>query len=195
MLDWGLGGLWYYGWIGGRYWPNHWELVWQRTRLGLRAMKAEERFATTDKRYWPAVATLRPAPSVFIVLEPIELALEPDLSVFLSGFRVLAESPDYVIFDLTRRGGSTTARPSMSRQATTATVGPPKAFLHHFPRSWNGIRPGMTEARVLQTLGRPHRIVTRRDLSKPVKSWFYGRSDDRAIVFIKGRVFVKAGSY
>jgi hypothetical protein len=198
MLDWGLGGLWYYGWVAGRYWPNHWDLVWQRKRLGLRAMNADERFVTTDGRYWPAVGRLHPPPSAFIVLEPIELALEPDLSVLLSGFRVLAESPDYIIFDLTEKVTTPSPNRATAQQPATPAIarGPEgQAFLHHFPPRWGAIKLGMTRTEVAHRLGRPHRLVRRRNLSKPVESWFYGVSDQYAIVFIDGEVFVKAGSY
>ena len=194
MLDWGLGGLWYYGRIAGRYWPNHWDLDWEeRTRLGVGRMSAYERFVTTNKRYLPAVGTIQPPPSVFIVLEPIELALEPDLSALLSGFRVIAESPDYVIFDLTHR--ATTGHPWTQTQPVSASTESPNTFLHHLPPSWRAIKPQMTREKVLRALGPPHRIVVRSELKKVVECWFYGQGNQYAIVFIDGKMFVKAGSY
>jgi hypothetical protein len=190
VVEW-TAGLWYYGWVSGRYWPNHWELEWQQTTLGLRAMSADARFATTDRRYWPAVGAIRPPPTVFIVLEPIELALEPDLTVYLSDFRVLARSPDYVIFDLTRRAG----KPARSARATPITGAvATEGLLHMFPPTWRAIAPGMSTSRVVRTLGKPAAIVRRDDLRKPVESWFYGVGDDQAVVFINGQVFITAAA-
>jgi hypothetical protein len=132
-------------------------------------MSASERFVTTDKRYWPAVGAIRPPPTVFIVLEPIELALEPDLSVFLSDFRCLR------------------SRPTMSSSR-------PGGLLHRFPPKWRGIESGMTRNSVVRTLGKPRGIATRHDLSRPFESWFYGLYGQYAIVFINGKVFVKAAA-
>src|SRR5207247_6359332 len=133
-----------------------WDLEWQQTTLGLRAMSARQRFATTDRRYWPAVGAIRPPPNVFIVLEPIELALEPDLSVYLSDFRVLARSPDYVIFDLTRRAGT----PTGSERATSgAGAARTDGLLHRFSPEWGATAPGTPAARVLKELGKPAAIV------------------------------------
>jgi len=194
-LDYGLWGLPYYGWVAGQNWPTHWDLVWQRTRLGLHALTAEQRFVATDKRYWPAVGSLHPPPTVFIVLEPMELALQPDLSVVLSRWRVLAESPDYVIFDLTHKARTATLGRTAQQPATGVTVRRDFVFLHHFPPGWRAVKLGMTRDDVLHRLGRPHRLVRRRNLSKPVESWFYGVNDQYAVVFIDGEVFVKVGSY
>jgi hypothetical protein len=192
VVEW-TAGLWYYGWVSGRYWPNHWDLEWQVKTLGLQPMSASERFATTDTRYWPAVGAIKPTPSVFIVLEPIELALEPDLSVYLSGFPVLAQSPDYVIFNLTRRL-RTTAGPTTQEQGARATTGSTQGLLHRFPPKWQDIEKGMTRNAVLRTLGKPHGVDARFDLSKPFESWFYGVYDEDAIVFVNGKVFVKAAA-
>jgi hypothetical protein len=155
-----------------------------RTRTGRRPIIADER-----------VGTFHPPPAFFIVLEPIEFALQPDLSAFLSDFPVLAESPDYVIFDLTRKVRTAPSGPATQRQGAPGETAPPNEFLHHYPPSWRAIKRGMTRDAVLQTVGRPHRIVVRNDLKKPVESWFYGRGDQFAIVFVDREVFVKAGSY
>ena len=90
-------------------------------------MGADERFRTTDDSYYPAVGTMRPPPSVFIVAEPFELALQPDLAVLLSDFRVLAESPDYVIFDLKRRAAGDEAAADWGRRAGAPTAAGPRA--------------------------------------------------------------------
>jgi hypothetical protein len=47
---------------------------------------------------------------------------------------------------------------------------------------------------VLEVLGRPHRIVIRDDLRKPVETWFYGPADSYAIMLIDGRVFAVAST-
>jgi hypothetical protein len=50
-------------------------------------MEADERFASAEESYYPAVGTMDAAPSVSIVGEPIELALQPDLKVFAKAKR------------------------------------------------------------------------------------------------------------
>ena len=46
----------------------------------------------------------------------------------------------------------------------------------------------MTRHDVLEVLRRPQR-TERRDLRKPVESWFYGPADSYAIVLVDGQVF------
>jgi 4-amino-4-deoxy-L-arabinose transferase-like glycosyltransferase len=183
-------GLWHYAWIAGRYWPEEADLEWEQTYNGLRAMEADERFVTTDERYYPAVGTMRPRPSVFIVGEPIELALQPDLSVLLSDYPVLAETPDYVIFDLTHMLGSTPA--TAIEAANDGFRASEMSSFYRFPPAWKGIDRGATRAEVLNVVGAPRRKAIRRDLRKPVEAWFYGATDDYAIVFVDGDVFAKA---
>jgi hypothetical protein len=187
-----IGGLWHYGWLAGRYWPSQVDLSWERTRDGLRPMSADERFVTTDQRYYPAVGAMHPRPSVFIVTDPIELVLQPDLCALLSDYRVLAETPDYVIFDLTRRAAPMLARDRVVRAALpTATRG----YFYRFPPTWRYVARGMDRSAVLRALGRPRRLEIRRGLRKPVETWFYGPQDKYAIVFVAGAVFLKAESY
>lgn len=47
----------------------------------------------------------------------------------------------------------------------------------------------MTRHDVLEVLRRPHRTEVRRDLRKPVESWFSRVADRYAIVLVDGRVF------
>jgi hypothetical protein len=184
-------GLWYHAWIAGRYWPEQGDLDWERRYNGLRRMQADERFVTTDERYYPAVGTMDPAPSVFIVAEPIELALQPDLSVLLSDFQLLAATPDYLIFDLTRRaikadrGAKNEGGARMQTRSSTW-------FFYRFPPAWSGVERGMAMDKVAHVLGRPRRIESHHGLRKAVQTWFYGPRDKWAIVFVDGKVFAKA---
>jgi Dolichyl-phosphate-mannose-protein mannosyltransferase len=185
-------GLWHHGWVAGRYWPNQADLSWEHTRDDLRPISADERFVTTDDRYYPTVGAIQPRPTVFIVSEPMELVLQPDLCVLLSDFARLAQTPDYVIFDLTRslarsRDGATNEETMRAKSMTKRT-----RFFYEFPPAWSGITPGMSEEDVLRVLGKPRRIETRRDLRKPFASWFYGPRDKFAVAFVDGRLFVKA---
>lgn len=181
-------GLWHYAWIAGRYWPEEADLEWEQKYNGLRPMEADERFFTTDERYYPAVGTMRPRPTVFIVAEPIELALQPDLSVLLSDYAVLAETPDYLIFDLTHMLESTPRAPTEAANDRSRTeVG----SFYRFPPAWRGIKRGATSAEVLKVVGGPKRKAIRRDLRKPFEAWFYGAVDTYAIVFVDGEVFAK----
>ena len=79
---------------------------------------------------------MNPRPTVFIVNNPMELVPQPDLAVFLSDFRVLAETPDYIIFDLTRRAtarGPTTNQ--MARAEIAWSLHPiPAHVAQHWPR-------------------------------------------------------------
>jgi Dolichyl-phosphate-mannose-protein mannosyltransferase len=182
----GSPGVWQYGWIAGRYWPGQSDLSWEREQDRLSPMNADDRFRTTDEHYWPAVGTMHPQPTAFVVTEPMELALQPDLDVLLSDFHVLAAGPDFMVFDLTRRTtrSGTNAAPLMTRSAS----------FYSFPGAWRGIERGMKRRDVLEVLGKPHRIATRRDLRKPVETWFYGLADSYAIVLVEGRVFALAST-
>jgi hypothetical protein len=187
-------GLWHHGWIAGRYWPNQADLSWEQTRDDLTPIGADERFVTTDDRYYPAVGAIRPEPTVFIVSEPMELVLQPDLCVLLSDFRVLAEMPDYVIFDLTRRRA--TSRVDATRPARRGeSVAAATPSFYRFPPAWSGIERGMSEEDVRRVLGRPRRVETRRDLRKPFESWFYAPDDKYALAFVDGKVLLKAQGY
>src|SRR5207248_11113778 len=141
---------------------------------------------TKDERYWPAVGTMRPRPSVFIVDDPIELALQPDLCVLLSNYRVLAETPDYVVFDLTRHVSPT------GRATTASATASATGYFYRFPPAWRHVERGMTKPGVLRVLGRPSRTEVRRDLRKPVETWFYGPNAKFVIVFVDGALFVEA---
>jgi hypothetical protein len=188
------GGLWYHGWVAGRYWPDHGDLLWETRNARLRRMSADERFVTTDENYWPAVGTMRPPPTVFIVLNPMELVWQQDLAVYLSDFRVLAETPDYLIFDLTRRTRTTAQRAASNQPKVDKKLASASWFLYRFPPAWRRIDRGMTKREVAYRLGRPRRTRTRSDLRKRLSDWFYSPDDRYAIVFINGRVFAKAAS-
>jgi hypothetical protein len=185
-------GLWHYAWIAGRYWPEEVDLEWEQTYNGLQPIYADERFVTTDERYYPAVGTMRPRPTVFIVAEPIELAFQPDLAVLLSDFAALAEAPDYLIFDLTETIDSSQPTPvpgpAKEPPAQTSHV----SSFYRFPPTWRGVRRGATSVEVVRVAGQPRRKEIRRDLRKPFEAWFYGSGDNYAIVFVDGRVFAKA---
>jgi hypothetical protein len=184
------GGLWYHGWVAGRYWPDQGDLLWERRNDRMRPMSADERFVTRDEHYWPAVGTMRPRPSYFIVAEPFQLVLQPDLCVLLSEHRLIAQSPDYLIFDLTRRQKSwlTSARRVVAERAA------PGRYFYRFPPAWSALRPGMNMASVLRVTGRPQHVRRWSNLRKPVEDWFYGRGEKYAITFIGGRLFIKAAS-
>jgi 4-amino-4-deoxy-L-arabinose transferase-like glycosyltransferase len=182
----GSAGVWQYGWIAGRYWPGQSDLSWERVQDRLPAMNADERFRTTDERYWPAVGAMHPRPTAFVVTEPMELALQPDLDVLLSDFRVIAAGPDFMVFDLTR-----TATQSGAIAAPPRTV---FASYYSFPAAWRRIERGMSRRDVLEVLGEPHRIAIRRDLRKPVETMLYGPTDSYAIVLVHGRVFAVAST-
>jgi Dolichyl-phosphate-mannose-protein mannosyltransferase len=185
-------GLWHYAWIAGRYWPEEVDLEWEQTYNGLQPINADERFVTTDERYYPAVGTMRPRPTVFIVAEPIELAFQPDLAVLLSDFAALAEAPDYLIFDLTETIDSSQPTPvpgpAKEPPAQTSHV----SSFYRFPPTWRGVRRGATSVEVVRVAGQPRRKEIRRDLRKPFEAWFYGSGDNYAIVFVDGEVFAKA---
>jgi hypothetical protein len=153
-------------------------------------MNADERFRTTDERYWPAVAAMHPSPRLFVVTEPMELVLQPDLCVLLSDFRVVAAGRDYMIFDLTRKAASNAV--VLRDEVVHAKFTSSTASYYEFPPRWRRIERGLRPRDVLGVLGRPHRIVIRHDLRKPVESWFYGSADSYALVFVDGRVFAVA---
>jgi hypothetical protein len=184
-------GLWYHAWIAGRYWPEQGDLEWERRYNGLRRMEADERFVTTDESYYPAVGTMDPAPSVFIVGEPIELALQPDLSILLSDFQLLAATPDYLIFDLARRASKADRGARNDGRARVQTRSS-AWFFYRFPPAWSGVERGMAMGEVARVLGRPRRIERHSGLRKAVQTWFYGARDKWAIVFVDGEVFAKA---
>jgi hypothetical protein len=182
-------GLWYHGWVAGRYWPDQGDLLWERRNNGLRPMSAEERFVTTDGHYWPAVGTMHPRPSFFIVSEPFALVYQPDLCVLLSRYRMLAATSDYVVFDLRHHAtaGLQSGRPGADL--------PPVRYYYEFPSAWNRLVPGTSREEVLRVAGRPSRTARWTNLGKPVEEWFYGPRDKYAIVFIGRHVFIKAERY
>jgi Dolichyl-phosphate-mannose-protein mannosyltransferase len=183
----GSAGVWQYGWIAGRYWPGQSDLSWERVQDRLPPMNADERFRTTDGRYYPAVGAMHPRPTYFAVTEPMELVLQPDLCVLLSDFRVVAAGRDYMIFDLTRKAASNAI--ALRDEVVDADFTSSKASYYAFPPRWRRIERGLRPRDVLEVLGRPHRIVIRHDLRKPVQTWFYGPADSYALVFVDGRVF------
>jgi hypothetical protein len=185
-------GLWHHAWVAGRYWPGAGDLEWEQTYNGLRRIDADERFRTTDERFYPAVGTMRPPPAFFIVADPIELARQLDLTVLLSDFPLLAGGPDYAIFDLTRRANGETADSGEKLAGTNASR--PRPAFYRFPSGWSRIKRGFMRIDVRRQLGRPNRIEVRQDLRKPVESWFYGPNDGYAVVFVDGRLFVKASA-
>jgi hypothetical protein len=181
----GPGGLWYHGWVAGENWPIQADLQWEQQHDRLPPMSADERFVTTDERYSPALGTIRPRPSVFIVAEPIELVRQPDLCVLLRDFPLLAETPDYLIFDLTRKSAA---------GADGAVASGPGLF-YRLPPAWSRVERGLTRSEVRRALGAPRRVELHRGMRKPVEDWFYGPADKFAIVFVDGTVFAKAQSY
>jgi hypothetical protein len=182
-------GLWYHGWVAGRYWPDQEDLLWETRNAGLRPMSAEERFVTTDDRYWPAVGTMHPRPSFFVVGEPFALVYQPDLCVLLSRYRMLAATPDYVVFDLRQRA---TANGQSSRaDSQLASV----HYFYDFPPAWKGLVPGLPADEARRLVGTPSRTARWTNLGEPVEEWFYGPRDKYAIIFVGGRVFVKAQRY
>jgi 4-amino-4-deoxy-L-arabinose transferase-like glycosyltransferase len=189
----GSAGVWQYGWIAGRYWPGQSDLSWERVQDRLPPMNADERFRTTDERYWPAVGTMHPRPSFFVVTEPMELVQQPDLCVLLSDFRVVAAGPDYMIFDLTREAASNAA--VMRNGVVPAKLTSSTASYYAFPPRWRRIERGLMPHDVRKLLGPPDRIVIRHDLRKPVESWFYGPADSYAVVFVNRRVFDVASTH
>jgi hypothetical protein len=82
----------YQGLICGTSWPLGWDLEWEQL-AGRRVLGAEERF---NSRY------AHDRPQYFIVEDISEFRRQPDLGRFLSRFRVVAQTEDYVIYDLTR---------------------------------------------------------------------------------------------
>jgi Dolichyl-phosphate-mannose-protein mannosyltransferase len=178
------GGLWYHGWVAGRYWPDQGDLLWERRNDRLRPISAAERFLTTDTRYWPAPRTMHPRPTVFVVGDPIQLVLQPDLCVLLSRFPTIAETPDYVIFDLTRKA---TATPTPEVAAPT-----PIPYIHQFPAGWRRLRRGMATTTVSRLIGRPSRVAIRPNLGKPVEDWYYGSGGKYVLSFVAGRLLVEA---
>jgi 4-amino-4-deoxy-L-arabinose transferase-like glycosyltransferase len=183
----GSAGVWQYGWIAGRYWPGQSDLSWERVQDRLPPMNADERFRTTDGRYYPAVGAMHPRPRFFAATEPMELVLQPDLCVLLSDFRVVAAGRDYMIFDLTRKAASNGI--ALRDEVVDADFTSSKASYYAFPPQWRRIERGLRPRDVLKVLGRPQHIVTRHDLRKPVETWFYGPGDSYALVFVDGRVF------
>jgi hypothetical protein len=189
----GSAGVWQYGWIAGRYWPGQSDLSWERLQDRLPPMNAGERFRTTDERYWPAVGAMHPRPRFFVVTEPMELVLQPDLCALLSNFRVVAAGRDYMIFDLTRKAvpNAVASRDEVIHAKFTSAT----ASYYEFPPRWRRIERGLRPRDVLEVLGRPHRIVVRHDLRKSVETWFYGPGDSYALVFVDGRVFAVASTH
>ena len=182
-------GLWYHGWVAGRYWPDQADLLWERRNDRLPPMSAEERFKTTDERYWPAVGSMHPRPSFFVVAEPFQLVYQPDLCVVLSRYRMLAATPDYVVFDLRHPASADDENGRASGQASTSR------YFYDFPPAWSSLAPGATSKEALRLAGTPSRTTRSTSLGKSVEEWFYGPEDKYAIVFVDGRVFVKAQRY
>jgi Dolichyl-phosphate-mannose-protein mannosyltransferase len=188
----GSAGVWQYGWIAGRYWPGQSDLSWEREQDRLPPMNADERFRTTDGRYWPAVGSMHPRPRFFVVTEPMELLLQPDLCVLLSDFRVVTAGRDFMIFDLKRKAASTVAVPRNGVVQTGFASSTASYFA--FPPRWRRIERGLRPRDVRELLGRPDRMVIRHRLRKPVESWFYGSADSYAVVFVNRRVFEVAST-
>ncbi len=188
----GSAGVWQYGWIAGRYWPGQSDLSWEREQDRLPSITADERFRITDGRYYPAVGAMHPRPRFFVVTEPMELALQPDLCVLLSDFGVVASGRDYMVIDLTRKAASKAV--AQRDDAVHAQFTSSAASFYEFPPRWRRIDRGMRARAVLAVLGRPHRIAVRHDLRKPAESWFYGSADTYAIMFVDGRVFAVAST-
>jgi hypothetical protein len=188
----GSAGVWQYGWIAGRYWPGQSDLSWERVQDRLPPMNADERFRTTDGRYWPAVGTMHPRPRFFVVTEPMELVQQPDLCVLLSDFRVVAAGRDYMIFDLARKAASNAG--VLRDRVAYAAFGSSTASYFAFPPRWRRIERGLRPRDVVKLLGRPHRIVIRHDLRKRVETWFYGPTDSYALTFVDGHVFAAAST-
>ena len=82
----------YHALICGRSWPLSWDLEWERL-AGVPVLGAQERFS---RRY------AQDLPQYFIVEDIQEFAKQPDLGRFLSQFPIVAQSEDYVIYNLTR---------------------------------------------------------------------------------------------
>ena len=100
---------------------------------------------------------------------------------------MVAAGRDYMIFDLTQKAASKAVAPR--DEVVHAEFTSSKASYYAFPPRWRRIERGLRPRDVLEVLGRPHRIVIRHDLRKPVESWFYGPADSYALVFVDGRVF------
>src|SRR5438067_8248764 len=105
----------------------------------------------------------------------MQLALQPDLCVLLSDFRVVAARRDYLIFDLTRKAVSNAV--ALREEVVDARFTSSTASYFEFPRGWRRIERGLRPRAVLKIAGRPHRIAVRHDLRKRVETWFYGSSD------------------
>ena len=135
----GSAGVWQYGWIAGRYWPGQSDLSWERQQDRLPPMNADERFRTTDERYWPAAGAMHPRPTAFVVTEPMELALQLDLNVLLSDFHVIAAGPDFMVFDLSRKA-------AQSGMIATRLTSPTASF-YSFPAAWRRIERGIKASR------------------------------------------------
>jgi len=84
----------YNGLLCGRSWPLSWDLEWERL-AGTPSPSAQERF---EQSY------AKGPPEYFIVEDRREFAGQPDLVRFLSGFPVLAQTEEYVIFTLSAKG-------------------------------------------------------------------------------------------
>jgi len=80
----------YYGWIAGVWWPQSGDLRKERL-VGEESPGAEERFYAEY---------LGRAPEYFIVTSLGDLERQPDLREFLTRFVIVAQTEDYLIFDL-----------------------------------------------------------------------------------------------
>jgi len=107
----------------------------------------------------------------------------------LSRYRMLAATPDYVVFDLRQRA---TANGQSSRaDSQLASV----HYFYDFPPAWKGLVPGLPADEARRLVGTPSRTARWTNLGEPVEEWFYGPRDKYAIIFVGGRVFVKAQRY
>jgi hypothetical protein len=118
--------------------------------------------------------------------------LQPDLCVLLSDFPVLADTPDYLIFDLTRREAAGHLPSERVRRAAKWVSA--SGRFYRFPSRWRRLERGMKTEDVRGILGSPTRVERDRRFRKPVETWFYAPDDAYMIVFVDNMLFLRAES-
>ena len=90
---------------------------------------------------------MRPRPQFFIVTAAMELVRQPDLVVLLRDFHVVAQTPDYRIFNLRDRSSAEQSRPQALGAAGPAASG---ELFYRFPANWRRVEGGMNRRDVLR---------------------------------------------
>jgi hypothetical protein len=90
----------YYAWIAGAAWPNRGDMAFEELSANVGPIDARERLRGQNLDQYPNRTSLEWPPEYFVVKNFAELEQQPDLERLLHRYRTLAQTRDYVIYDL-----------------------------------------------------------------------------------------------